>query len=284
MERQSSGSIDDFRAVVWSYYAKSARTMPWRQDTQPYYVLVSEMMLQQTQVARVIPKFNEFMRAFQSIDTLAAAPLSEVVIMWSGLGYNRRAKYLHEAAQQIVDRYQGVFPDSIESLDALPGVGYNTAAAIMAYAYDSPVVFMETNIRTVLLHHFFPSQSKVSDSELLEVAAQVLETDTPRQWYWALMDYGSYIKATHGGRLDQSAHYKRQSPLAGSNREMRGRIIRELSNRASMSDQELRSAVAADERYDISLQALIGEGLVTTDKGELHLTGARAVPIIGVHQ
>lgn len=143
--------IADFRSRVWDNYDHQRRAMPWRDDHSFYAVLVSELMLQQTQVTRVIPKFHEFMRRFPTIEILADAPLADVLIAWQGLGYNRRAKYLHEAAKAIV--LCGV-PQTRDELIALPGIGANTAGAIMAYAYNKPEAFVETNIRTVYLHEF----------------------------------------------------------------------------------------------------------------------------------
>lgn len=131
------------------------RPMPWRTDTQPYYILLSELMLQQTQVARVIPKFNESIAVLPTIEALAQAPLSQVITLWQGLGYNRRAKYLHDSAQYIVATCNSLFPSHEQELLKLPGVGKNTAGAICAYAFNQPALFIETNIRTVYIYHFF---------------------------------------------------------------------------------------------------------------------------------
>lgn len=276
----TDASINDFRECVWSYYASNARSMPWRGNTEPYWVMVSEVMLQQTQVRRVEPKFIEFIHVFPSVEALANSSLAEVLTVWSGLGYNRRAKFLWEAANQIKGHHQGVVPRTTEELIMLPGIGRNTAAAIAAYAYGLPTIFIETNIRTVLLHHFFPRQSQVSDAQLLEVAQWAFDMESPREWYWAMMDYGNYLKSTQGGHLDQSIHYKKQSPLAGSMREMRGRIIRSLAHGHAMSDAELRFAVEADERYQAALGALVGEGMVIRSGDTVNLTGHTTVPII----
>ena len=132
------------------------RDMPWRQDTRPYYVLVSELMLQQTQVDRVIPKFLAFITQFPDEKVLAGALLADVLKQWQGLGYNRRAKFLYESAKAVV--VLGAFPDDEAGLLKLPGVGKNTAGAILAYAYNQPGLFIETNIRAVYIHHFFAPQ------------------------------------------------------------------------------------------------------------------------------
>ena len=139
----------DFQELIWEKGRELYRDMPWRDDTRPYYVLVSELMLQQTQVDRVIPKFDAFITRFPDEAALAAASLADVLTLWSGLGYNRRAKYLHDAAKMIMAEFSGIFPTTYDELVKLPGVGPNTAGAIMTYAYNQPVVFIETNVRTV---------------------------------------------------------------------------------------------------------------------------------------
>lgn len=265
--------ITTFRETVWEYFREHPRSMPWRDEPTPYHVLVSELMLQQTQVPRVITKFHEFMARFPDIEALAAASLSEVLIAWSGLGYNRRAKFLHEAAKKVVAEHGGILPDTPDELVALPGIGPNTAGAIMAYAYEQPVVFIETNVRTVLFHHFYADdETKVSDKELKDLAEQVLDHEHPREWYWALMDYGTHLKKTAGGRLGQSKHYKKQSPLKGSLREMRGRILRALTLKA-MELQALQKTVDADDRFDPALQSLVAEGLIDQKGSQICLTG-----------
>ncbi len=260
----------EFQELVWSKAKELYRDMPWRHDTRPYYVLVSEIMLQQTQVERVIPKFEAFIAAFPNEKALAQASLAEVLKLWSGLGHNRRAKFLHEAAQKIMHSYQGVFPDTLEHLVSLPGVGVNTAGAILAYSFNQPVVFVETNVRTVYFHHFFEEKEAVSDKEIRELAAQTIDTEHPREWYWALMDYGSFLKRAGVGQNSKSAHYKRQSPLKGSVREVRGQIIRALTTE-DKTTEELRHAVQADERFVPALEGLLGEGLVAQTNEALHL-------------
>lgn len=251
---------DDFREIVWQKGRELYRDMPWRETESPYAILVSEMMLQQTQVERVIPKFHQFMEAFPTISEVASAPLADVLVAWSGLGYNRRAKYLHEAARHIVAQ-GGTFPLSVAELTLLPGVGKNTASAVCAYAYNQPVAFVETNIRSVYFHHYFSHASQVSDAELLAVVARTVDHDNPRQWYWALMDYGAFLKKQGAGQLSKSAHYKKQAPLKGSVREMRGAILRALAQ-TDMDAQTLRRTVAGDERFEKALAGLLRDGLV----------------------
>ena len=245
--------------------------MPWRDNTDPYYVLVSELMLQQTQVDRVMPKFELFMATFPTIKDLAKAPLSAVLTVWSGLGYNRRAKFLHEAAKKVVTGFDGIIPDSYDALVSLPGVGPNTAGAILAYSFNQPVIFIETNIRTVYFHHFFEDQALVTDKELQVLIEQTVDNEHPRQWYWALMDYGSSLKKQGASRLDKSSHYKKQTPLKGSLREVRGLILKALAKK-DYPVSELREKMPGDERYAAALKAMLAEDLITQTNDRLHLT------------
>lgn len=269
----TSEQVSDFQEIVWEYFRVHQRTLLWREDPSAYNVLVSEIMLQQTQVPRVTSKFVEFMARFPDVHSLAQAPLADVLTVWSGLGYNRRAKFLHEAAKKIIDEYDGNIPATQDELVMLPGIGSNTAGAILAYAYDQPVTYVETNIRTVLFHHFYADENvKVSDKELRELTEQVLDKENPREWYWALMDYGAHLKKTSGGRLEQSKHYKKQPLLKGSLREMRGRILKSLTA-GSLDEKSLRAAVQADERYTAAIEKLASEGLIVRTRDGISLTG-----------
>lgn len=238
--------------------------MPWRRDTRPYYVLVSEIMLQQTQVSRVIGKFNEFVEHFPDVQSLSSAPLSDVLRLWSGLGYNRRAKYLHEAAQVIVHKHAGQIPDNLEGLVSLPGIGKNTAGALLVYSFNQPVTFIETNIRTVYFHHFFEDNATVSDKELQTLVANTIDKENPREFYWALMDYGAQLKSQGLGRLDQSKHYKKQSPLEGSVRQVRGDIVKLLLT-GDQSITRLKQQLPADNRFEQALSGLQRDGIIRLD-------------------
>lgn len=260
-----------FNEEVWEKARELYRDMPWRDNTEPYCVLVSELMLQQTQVDRVIPKFELFMSTFPTVANLAMAPLSEVLTAWSGLGYNRRAKFLHEAAKKVMADFGGVIPGTYDDLVSLPGIGPNTAGAILAYSFNQPVVFTETNVRTVFFHHFFEDQALVSDKELKELVELTVDKEHPREWYWALMDYGSYLKRQGVGRIDKSSHYKKQPALKGSLREVRGLIVKGLAKRDYQMD-ELRLEMPQDERFDIALKALFTEGIIAQSDDRVHLT------------
>lgn len=283
--------VTAFQKIVWDYFAAHGRhDLPWRLSEangsfDPYKILVSEIMLQQTQVARVRPKYETFLRTFPTVEDLAAATLGDVLVAWQGLGYNRRAKFLWQAAQKIVQDFGGTIPQSQKELTTLPGVGANTAGAIRAYALNQPAEFVETNIRTVFIHHFFHDQTSISDTEILELvnltlpreeekrAARAAEfTSTPgvmrknvvlshvRFWYWALMDYGVHLKQTIGNVSRASKSYAKQSKFDGSLRQVRGHVLRLLS-RGTCTFEELTTEVT-DDRLLVVLQKLEHEGLI----------------------
>lgn len=255
-----------FRAQLSEYYRQHGRhDLPWRQPTSvgvfdPYAIWVSEIMLQQTQVGRVVPKYELFLRQFPTVGELAAAPLSKVLVAWQGLGYNRRAQFLWRAAQQIVDQFAGMVPQAAAELVRLPGIGTNTAGAIVAYAYNQPAVFIETNIRTVYIHHFFGDQTGVTDDAITELLTQTLEYDNPRQFYWALMDYGTHLKVSGVKNVQQSKHFTKQSRFEGSVRQLRGQALRLLAERPRPAAELL--AELGDERSQQVLAQLVKEGLI----------------------
>ena len=254
---------------LWRYYNENARMLPWRLSEpdgtyNPYKILVSEFMLQQTQVGRVIPKFTTFLERFPSFESLASAQLSEVVALWSGLGYNRRAKYLHEAAKQIASRE---FPVTIDALRELKGVGYNTAAAVLTYTYNQPHKYIETNIRTVYLHYFFCDKNNVSDAELTPFIDRTLDRKNPREFMWAIMDLGTFLKSNGVRNISNSKHYTKQSKFEGSLRQMRGEILR----LAQTSPQIKSLTVANDSRYKKALSGLVKDGLVVVENNQLRI-------------
>ncbi len=224
----------NFQKTVWCFYDKNKRDkLPWRPKptTKPlhkswhYKILVSEIMLQQTQVDRVIPKFESWLKKFPSFEALANAPLRDVLIEWQGLGYNSRAKRLQETAKIVTTSYKGNLPSDNKQLLTLPGIGPYTAGAIMNFVFNSPTALIETNIRTVYFHHFFKGEQNISDKELLQSVEQTIDRSNPREWFYALMDYGSYLKREHGNNITKSKHYSKQSRFKGSNRELRSLIL-----------------------------------------------------------
>ena len=248
--------------------------MPWREPRpdgsfDAYRILVSELMLQQTQVPRVIPKFISFLNDFPSLHALAAAPLAEVLRAWSGLGYNRRAKYLHEAAKTLQAAPE---PWTYEQLVACKGIGPNTAKAVLVYAYDQPEIFIETNVRTVFIHYFFQERQTVSDAEILAVHERTLDRELPRACYWALMDIGAYIKSAEGNASKKSTAYKKQTPFAGSLRQVRGRILKLLADGIPKTAEQL--GRQEDKRTEAVLETLKNEGLIHKKRRKYYLGSA----------
>jgi len=261
----SAEDILAFREVVLGYHRAHGRDLPWRRTTDPYAVLVSEVMLQQTQVSRVIPKYEAFLERFPDAHALAAASLTEVLAAWSGLGYNRRAKSLKVAAEAIVAEYGGAVPDTLEGLKALPGIGHATAAQILAFAFGVGVPFLETNVRAVILHHFFEDAEQVPDAALLPIVEATLDREDPRTWYWALMDYGTYLKRALPNPGRRSAHHARQGRFEGSNRQLRGWLLRELTGRSGRSLDDLaRTTEFPRARVAEALRALAAEGFLAS--------------------
>lgn len=261
----SKTRIRDFQNTVWDYYYDNARALSWREVEDgiidPYYVLVSEIMLQQTGVSRVKIKFEEFTRAFPDIRALAESSLQDVLMVWNGLGYNRRAKYLHEIAKSL---YSKPFPKTVEELVKLKGIGKNTAAAILVYAYNQRHVFIETNIRTVFIHHFFPQDESVSDKDIEQAVRITLPDESSREWYWAIMDYGTYLKKNGSGHLQRAKTYKKQSRFKGSFREVRSLILKTLLRDGMLTKEGLITKVE-DTRVDEALIELVRDGLVATE-------------------
>jgi A/G-specific adenine glycosylase len=255
-----------FIATVKASYADHGRhDLPWRHTRDPYHILVSEVMLQQTQVARVITKYNEFLSLFPTVQALALAPLRAVLTVWQGLGYNRRAKLLHLCAQTIVGEYKGCWPKDIATLRTLPGIGPYTAGAVAAFAFNMSSTIIETNVRTVYLYHFFPKGTDIPDSALLPIITATLDHDDPRSWYYALMDYGSHLKQTIGNKNTQSKHYTKQSKFEGSDRQIRGAIIRALSSKnTSVTLANILKEISSTdmERLQAQLKKLIAEKMV----------------------
>lgn len=254
--------IARFQAQVWAYYRENARDLPWRRTRDPYAILVSEVMLQQTQVPRVVPKYPVFMRAFPNIAALAAAPPSAVLSEWQGLGYNRRALALHRTAAIVQRDRGGTLPESSVELERLPGIGRATAAAVCVYAYDRPLPFIETNIRSAFIHFFFGECTRVSDADILPLVESTLDHDHPRDWYYALMDYGTWVKKTYSNPGRRSEHHMVQTAFAGSRRQARATALRVLLAAApkDLSPREIMQAEALlGGRGEADVLGILGE-------------------------
>lgn len=235
--------LADFRQTVLAHYRAHGRDLPWRRTRDPYRILISEIMLQQTQVPRVLVKYEEFLAAFPTIDVLAAASLEAVLRAWQGLGYNRRARSLKRLADLVSTELNGEMPRSLPELLRLPGVGPATAAAVAAFAYGEAHPFIETNIRAVYLHHFFPDRTDVTDREILPLVEATLDHADPRTWYYALMDYGVELKRTQPNPSRRSRHHTRQSPFLGSKRQLRAQVLRAVLDRPGATAAEIARAL-----------------------------------------
>ncbi len=242
--------------------------MPWRRARTPYRILVSEVMLQQTGVRRVLAKYGEFLAAFPSLRALADARVEEVLAIWKGLGYNRRALALREAARWIRDRHAGRIPRTVEELSALPGIGRATASAVIVFSFNIPLAFIETNIRRVFIHFFFPEGRDIADSALLPLVEKTLDRENPREWYYALMDYGASLRSADGNPNTRSAVYTRQSPFQGSLRQLRGRVLDVMLALRRADQRAIRRALPVpDPRLGRALRELVAEGFLREKDG-----------------
>ncbi len=297
----------EFHKIIWNYYEINRRKLPWRETSDPYKIFISEVMLQQTQVPRVWVKYPEFIHAFPTFRALAKAPFEAVLGQWQGLGYNRRALYLQQSAQQVVEAYNGVLPSDEVALEMLPGIGPATARSIVVFAFNKPLVFIETNIRRVFIHHYFreghseqseeslanaSSQTSleipslpagrqgskrvlanartiegVDDKQLFPLIEQTLDRRNPREWYYALMDYGSMLGKTIENPNRKSRHYTKQSKFEGSIRQVRGQILKLLLQNKTMNRQELETLFKTDSvRFSKALGQLEQEGFIVGDE------------------
>ena len=277
-----------FRDTVYKHYYKQKQvSMPWRVDHNPYYVLLSEIMLQQTQVKRVIDYFNAFTLLWPDIHSLAQAPLVDILHQWQGLGYNRRAKFLYNCVKVIATEHNGIIPQDIETLQSLPGIGVYTSAAIMVFAFNKPAIVVETNIRRVIIHWFFEDQDDIEEKYIREKTEEVMDKDNARIWYWALMDYGAFLSKHIVNPNRKSKIYRKQSKFEGSNRQIRGAIIKILlSHTKPMSQEQMTSSIITllnnhleekegnsntQTRVYTNLNALQDEGFIVCENNKYHI-------------
>jgi A/G-specific adenine glycosylase len=256
-------SIRVFRKIIYGYYRKFKRDFPWRHTDDPYHILVSEIMLQQTQTSRVGEKYQQFINAFPTVAALAAASLKDVLAVWQGMGYNRRARYLYELAVLLHKTNSGEIPDTPDELSHLPGIGRATAASICAFAFNRPVVFIETNIRAVYIHFFFHDRNDVHDDDIMPAAEASLDRTNPRQWYSALMDYGAMLKRRHPNPSRKSAHHQKQSRFEGSRRQARGIILKTLLEHPGITAARLADMlIMPEDTIGSIIDQLVKDGLI----------------------
>ena len=267
--------IAGFRAAVYDNYATAGRSFPWRENLDPWGVLVSEFMLQQTQTERVIPYWKRWLRLWPTPAALNRDTLEQALREWSGLGYNRRCRFLKDCARVITEERNGVVPDTPATLLPLPGIGAYTAGAIACFAYNYPCVFIETNIRAATLHFFFNEKEGVKDEELFPILDAALDRDQPRRWHWALMDYGAAIKKHIINPNRKSAHYTKQSRFQGSFRQKRGALLRALTQGpASVVELAVRAQQEPTALYEV-LTALEKDALVAEKDGVYYIGNAK---------
>lgn len=270
--KTSARKTREFKKEIWRNYRRNRRDLPWRNTSDPYRILVSEVMLQQTQVERVMKKYPEFLGKFPDFAALAKAKVPQVLAAWQGMGYNRRALALKRTAEIVVGKYGGVLPCDVDELDSLPGIGRYTAGAVRAFAFNMPAVCLETNIRRVFIHFFFPRKKEVHDKEIARHIVSTLETKRPREWYWALMDYGAMLKGRVENPNRRSAHYRVQGKFAGSNRELRGKLVRLFLAKNGLTEEGIRKELGEPKaRVEEGLADLFREGFIEKEGAEYRL-------------
>ena len=236
-----------FIKKIQHWHSVNKPDLPWRKTKNPYHVLVSEVMLQKTQISRVLIKYPRFLKAFPTIQSLANAPLRRVLSVWQGMGYNRRGLYLQKAAKEIMQKHGGNVPKDVSLLDMLPGIGPYSARAIACFAYGACEPFIETNIRRVIIYEFFPRKKKVPDTEILQVLRQIQPPCFQREWYWALMDYGREGLKHIPNANRNSRHYVKQSKFEGSPRYIRAKIISYLLENKKATMEEIHASLEKDK-------------------------------------
>lgn len=263
----TAAAVQKFQEMIYQHYREHGRKFPWRMTQNPYHILVSEIMLQQTQVQRIMGKYEPFITLFPDFSSLARAPLRMVFREWQGLGYNRRAIALKQIAQRVTEEFRGSLPSSVETLITFPGIGRATASSISTFAFHKPTVFIETNIRRVFIHNFFRGKTHIRDAEILPLVEKTLDASSPREWYYALMDYGVMLKQKYENPNRRSAHYQKQSPFQGSNRQVRGMILKALANESYISECEIAQKLQIDqEKLKNNLVQLEKEGFIKSKK------------------
>lgn len=217
-------TISSFQQKILQYYQKNKRDLPWRHTTDPYSILLSELMLQQTQVSRVIEYYTKWLHTWPTIQHLSKANRKDVLQAWIGLGYNTRGINLHKASQIIVEHYNGDVIAAMDDYKKIPGVGKYTSQAVKIFSTNADIITVDTNIRRIFIHEFNLPQD-ISDSKLWSIAQYCLPKGKSRQWHNALMDYGAtYLTSKKTGISPKTT----QSTFEGSDRQIRAQILRDL--------------------------------------------------------
>lgn len=257
-----------FNNLLYTFYKENKRFFSFREIINPYHIFISEIMLQQTKITTVNNKFNSFIEVFPNFDSLSNSSLDLLLIKWKGLGYNRRAIYLKENAKKIVNEYNGILPQEKTILKSFLGIGEATASSIITYTYNIPTIFIETNIRAVFIYHFFLKnleyKEKITDKEIYPLIIDNIDLENPRVWYYALMDYGSFLKKKYPYLTKKSAAYKKQSPFQGSTREVRTKIIDILLKKKSISYENLCNQIQRNDLKKI-LDKLIKNNMINEE-------------------
>lgn len=283
--RQEARSLDQnsiklCQSIIYDYYQSNRRSFVWRENPTPYNVVVSEIMLQQTQTDRVAPKFDAFVNRFSDFQSLATSLFPEILALWKGLGYNRRALALQTIAQKIVTQHGGELPQDIDLLESFPSIGPATARSITTFAFNIPTVFIETNVRTVFIHLFKPNQKDVTDRELHALVEATLDHHNPRAWYYALMDYGVMLKKIIGNASRASAHYQRQTSFQGSDRQIRGLILQVLLDHDTITVESMLEIINKKdqaERVERLVMDLQRDKLVVVENEIVRLAGSKGI-------
>ncbi|MFW9929475.1 MAG: Fe-S cluster assembly protein HesB [Candidatus Thorarchaeota archaeon] len=259
-------SISTFQNKIFSWWRNNKRSFPWRETTDPYKIMISEIMLQQTQTTRVIEKYLAFIQKFPTFDSLASAPPADVLSLWSGLGYNRRALWLQQASQKIISL--GYFPRTPENLRKLKGIGSYTSRSILIFAFNFDIATVDTNIRRIFINENFATES-TSEKEMLMIAYKLLPKGKARDWHNALMDYGSLVMtSTRTGIKSKN----KQPTFIGSSREYRGKVIKHLNEIGKASLEELFGISNLErESTEKIIKSLIKDGLIIKEENIFYL-------------
>jgi A/G-specific adenine glycosylase len=266
----SKGEVYKFQSFILRWWKRNKRDLPWRHTHDPYLILVSEIMLQQTQVFRVIAKYLEFIGRYPTVIDLANATLSDVIRIWKGLGYNRRALNLYSAGKMVVEKFGGVFPKTEEQLCSLPGVGLYTARAVLVFAMKRDVAMVDTNIRRIITHHFFGDIPQ--SPRIIQAAADALVPKAKSwEWHQALMDYGALAMPRNRNRKQ----FTNTIPFKDTPRFIRGRII-DLLRDGNMRQSNLiqkcsENSKKSEDFIAEQINALIREQMISKTGGVLRL-------------